>query len=75
MPHLIFVIFDEESELHIIAFLWLNVCHTRFDIFRERLTFYDVMTKNGTTQAGAGVGSIRTTNESKSFVDGLNVDR
>lgn len=75
MSHLIFLIFDEESELHIIASIWLNVCRTRLDIYIERLTLYDVMTENETTQAGARVGSIRTTDEPESFVDGVNIGR
>jgi len=54
---------NEESEVHTIMSLWLNVCYTRFDIFRERLTFDEVMAEDEVIHANAGVGSSHAIDE------------
>jgi len=43
--------------------LWLNVCYTRLDIFRERLTFDEVMAEDEVIHANAGVGSSHAIDE------------
>ena len=57
---------DEESEVHTVSSMWLNVYHIGLEIFRERLTLDDIMTEDETTQARAKAGSGCATDESRS---------
>ena len=48
---------DKENKVHTVSFWWLNVCHTGFNIFGERLTLDEAMIEDETTQEGTRIGS------------------
>jgi len=54
---------EEESEVHIIASRWLNICRTGLVTFEERLTLDDSMVEDEATQVGAGGGSSHATDK------------
>jgi hypothetical protein len=39
----------KKEEVHIVAFQWLNICRTKVNIFRERLTLDDVVAEDEAT--------------------------
>jgi len=47
--YLIFVMLTKKEEVHIVAFQWLNICRTKVNIFRERLTLDDVVAEDEAT--------------------------
>ena len=55
---------DEESEVHNVAFWWLNVYRTGLEIFGKKLTLYDDMKGDNVTQARARFSHVA--NESRS---------
>jgi hypothetical protein len=57
---------DEESEIHTVAFWWLNICCTRLNTFKNRLALDNVMLEDKATQASAEVESICAIDEPKS---------
>jgi len=54
---------EEESEVHIVASRWLNICRTGLVNFGERLTLDDSVVEDEVTQVGAGGGSSHATDK------------
>jgi hypothetical protein len=45
---------------------WFNLCFTRFDIFGERLSLYDIVVEDEVTQTMVGAGSNCAIDEPRS---------
>jgi hypothetical protein len=58
---------DEENKGYTYMSQWFNVCCTRLETFKERLTLDDVVAEDEATQTRAGDGSSHAIDEPESF--------